>query len=242
MIAKSMKLTFNPSTLLALSAITAPDKPAPTTKNLEKLNKTLFRFWSITKSPHRFAQFSPHQQTTYRNRRMDETYNKIVFLLQPVHPSPFLLSNLQTGFSCFLKFGNTLLNSSIFTTSSAAHLMPVLLGVLLVARLACPQYLPFPLLRLLFKDVKLARQEILSRLNWYICASQSEMGWKYQFTIQPSKQNKKHVCDLKRCKWNLWLVDHNLICYRAIDPHRVPPVTIHNLVLKSRTWRLRDFV
>ena len=232
MIAKSMKLTFNPSTLLALSAITAPDKPAPTTKNLEKLNKTLFRFWSITKSPHRFAQFSPHQQTKDQNRRMDETYNKIVFLLQPVHPSPFLFSNLQTGFSCFFPQPPA---SSPPAHECSGHLMPVLLGVLLVARLACPQYLPFPLLRLLFKDVKLARQEILSRLNWYICASQSEMGWKYQFTIQPSKHNKKHVRDLKRCKWNLWLVDHNLICYRAIDPHRVPPVTIHNLVLKWRT-------
>ena len=166
---------------------------------------------------------------------MDETYNKIVFLLQPVHPSPFLLSNLQTRFSWFMTETLSQPPASSSPHECSGHLMPVLLGILLVARLPCPQYLPFPLLRLLFKDVKLARQEILSRLNWYICASQSEMGWKYQFNIGPSKRNKKHVCDLKKCKWNLRLVDHNLICYRAIDPHRVPPVTIHNLVLKWRT-------
>ena len=44
MIAKSMKLTFNPSTLLALSAITAPDRPAPTKKKLKSWIKHCLDF------------------------------------------------------------------------------------------------------------------------------------------------------------------------------------------------------
>ena len=142
----AIKITFKPSTLLALSAITAPERPAPTTnKKSRKVEKKSNFDHKETSS---IAQFSQDPQTKDPKKRMKETYNKIVFLLQPVHPSPFLFSNLQTGFSCFFPQPPA---SSPPAHECSGHLMPVLLGILLVARLPCPQYLTFPLLRILLK-------------------------------------------------------------------------------------------
>ena len=126
-----------PCSLFLLSLLQKGQHPLRT-RNQEKWRKNQIL---ITKRPHRLHNSHKILKPKTQKKRMRETYNKIVFLLQPVHSSPFLLSNLQTRFCCFWRWHQ----------NSAADLMPILLDIFLVARLPCPQYLTFPLLRILLK-------------------------------------------------------------------------------------------